>query len=151
MPLSWRLGRALAGPHLEGIPDDHPVVPLGRRSEFEGLLTADIPILDHPAVPHDRLYLIDLHAAVRLDEWHSDEDSGVRCELRVFDAESAEQLLRDEPGVRGDDKSDVETINAIQEGVLLEVDLRWRIVGVDASAVWTFAVPAEFEGPAPTA
>lgn len=142
-PLNWRLGRALTGRNIEGIPETHALVPAAFRREFEGLLDLDTPILDHPEVPKDRFFVIDLATAVGLEEWPSDEDSGVLYDLRVFDPESAAKLLEEQPGVRGKDQTDEEALRTVQEQVLLDLTLCWRIKGVDARGVKAFAVPRD--------
>jgi hypothetical protein len=47
-------------------------------SPIRGLFDPRLPITDQPTVPGDRLYVVDLAAAVELRQWLSDDDSGVR-------------------------------------------------------------------------
>jgi hypothetical protein len=53
------------------------------------------------------------------------------------------KLLEEQPGVRAEDQTQEEAKRAIQERVLLDLTLCWRISGIDAGGVKAFAVAAD--------
>lgn len=140
VPLNWRLSSTLTDARLA---DPHPGVPAGYEQHFEGAFAGSVPILDQPQVPDDRFFIIDLRRAYRFEEWDSDDNSGVHCSLTAYDENAAIGLLEREPIVGGS-KPREQALEDIRKGVLLELQLRWRIVRTqDHSAVAAIAIPED--------
>jgi hypothetical protein len=139
MPISWELQRRLVRMRID---QGEPLrVPPGRDSDFEGLFDPRVPIMDQPNVPGDRLYVIDLAAAVEMRQWSSDDDSGVRYAVESFTEEQARALLEREPQVRPPDASSDEAIGLLQERVLLKLRLCWHIERANPAAARAVTVP----------
>ena len=97
--------------------------------------------MDAPVVPDDVLFVVDLAAAVEMREWTSDENSGIRYSLDLFDEDSARALLSREPQIRSSERSEQETIDFIQEHLLLKLRLCWRIERLNHSAARAISIP----------
>ena len=130
IPLGWELRLTLGLVRQGSFEEAYPMVPLARRKDFEGVFDG-VPVIDFPQVPEDRLWVIDLAAALRFREWPSDEESGIRFELESFDEQQATAMLAEHPEVRGEGRSDEEAIHEIQERVLLTLTICWEIRPAD--------------------
>jgi hypothetical protein len=146
LPISWRLRQGLGLTMFGSQGVGSHLVPAGRAAEFDGLFD-DVPVLDTPYAPKDRLWLIDLPAFGRFLEWPSEQDSGARLELRSFDAAAAARFVADQPEVVGDDGDVEAAVRAAQEQVLCELTTTWRIEPSDevASAALCLPVPAHLQ------
>jgi hypothetical protein len=140
IPLGFQLRRALGLVRQGSFEEAYPMVPLARRKDFEGVFDG-VPVIDFPQVPEDRLWVIDLAAALRFREWPSDEESGIRFVLESFDEQQATAMLAEHPEVRGEGRSDEEAIHEIQERVLLTLTICWEIRPAEQGAVATVQVP----------
>jgi hypothetical protein len=139
MPISWELRRRLVKMRID---ESSPArVPHERISEFEGLFDLRTPIMDQPGIPGDRLYVIDLAAAVEMRQWRSDDGSGVRYELESFTEQETRALLEREPQVKPPDTSPEEAVELIQERVLLKLRLCWQIERTNPAAARVVAIP----------
>jgi hypothetical protein len=136
-PISWRALEAL---QLEPIPAT-TVDDLGENlaKTIEGMVDA-VPVLDTPLLD-DRIWIVDLRAAVRWEEWPSDEDSGLTMEIRFFDRAAAEQLLVDHPEAREADRTEDQNIQDIGTKALLELGLCFRAVPSASDAAVAVLVP----------
>lgn len=139
MPISWELQRRLVERRIDQ--GERTGVPSARESEFEGLFDARLPIMDQPTIPSDRLYVIDLAAAVELRQWPSDDDSGVRYEIESFTEQEASDLLEREPQVQPSGTSVDEAVELLQERVLLKLRLCWQIERANPAAARVVSVP----------
>lgn len=139
MPISWELRRRLVKIRLD---ESTPAgVPRERVSELEGLFDLRLPIMDQPGIPGDRLYVVDMAAAVEMREWRSDDGSGVRYELEAFTEQEARALLEREPQGKPPDTSLEEAVKLIQERVLLKLRFCWQIERTNPAAARVVAVP----------
>ena len=146
LPISWRLRQRLGLTMFGAQGVGSHLVPAGRAAEFDGLFD-DVPVLDTPYAPKDRLWLIELPAFGRFLEWPSEQDSGARLELRSFDAAEAARFVADQPEVVGEDGDVEAAVRAAQEQVLCELTTTWRIEASDegASAALCLPVPADLQ------
>ncbi|HEX4345277.1 MAG TPA: hypothetical protein VHZ31_06915 [Solirubrobacteraceae bacterium] len=95
-------------------------------------------------MPKDRFWVLDLAQAIRFEEWPSDEDSGLRFELRSFDDElSAAAFLVDHPEAAASDKTGEEALLVIRDRVLISLRLCWRILSGEPQAARSVAIPRE--------
>ena len=140
IPLGFQLRRALGLVRQGSFEEAYPIVPLARRKDFKGVFDG-VPVIDFPQVPEDRLWVLDLAAALRFREWPSDEDSGIRFELKSFAEQQAAAMLVEHPEVRGEGRSDEEAIHEIQERVLLTLTICWEIIAAESDAAVTVQVP----------
>jgi hypothetical protein len=139
MPISWELQRRLVERHIDQ--GERTGVPHARESEFEGLFDPRLPIMDQPTIPGDRLYVIDLAAAVEMRQWSSDDESGVRYEIESFTEQQARDLLEREPQVQPSGTSVEEAVELLQERVLLRLRLCWQIERANPAAARAVSVP----------
>jgi hypothetical protein len=144
IPIGLELRRSLGIEGWGGLPEAHPLIPLTRRRDFEGVLE-DVPIIDFPHAPTDRLWVADLAAAARYRQWPSDEDSGIHFDLQSFDAKQATTMLTEHPEVRGEGLSDAQAIDDLQERLLLSLTLCWEIQAEDLNAAIAIAIPPELQ------
>jgi hypothetical protein len=140
IPLGWDLRRALGLTRQGSLEAAYPMVPLARRRDFEGVFDG-VPVIDFPQVPEDRLWVLDLAAALRFREWPSDDSSGIRFELKTFDEQQAAAMLAEHPEVRGEGRSFEEAIHEIQDRVLLTLTICWEIRPVNQAAAAMVEVP----------
>jgi hypothetical protein len=143
IPIGWDLRRALELP-LRGASVTHDLIPLGRSGDFEGVID-DVPVIDFPHVPKDILWVVDLAMAATMREWPSDEDSGIRFDLRDFDEQRARALLAEHPEVRAEGATEIEAVRSLQEKLLLTLTLCWDIVRSEAGTAIQIAVPTELQ------
>lgn len=143
IPIGWDLRRALELP-LRGASVSDDLIPVGRNRDFEGVID-DVPVIDFPHVPKDKLWVVDLAMAATMREWPSDEDSGIRFDLRDFDEQRARALLAEHPEVREEGATEIEAVRSLQEKLLLTLTLCWEIVRCDADAAIQIAVPTELQ------
>jgi hypothetical protein len=144
IPIGWELHRALGLGGWRNMADSHPLIPLNRRRDFEGIFH-DVPVIDFPHAPKDRLWVVDLAAAARYREWPSDEESGIEFELKAFDVEAAAAMLAEHPEVRAEGFDDRQAIDQLRERVLVSLRLCWEVQGHDPGASISIAIPAEFQ------
>lgn len=143
IPIGWELRRSLGIQGWRSHPEPHPLIPLGRQRDFEGIID-DVPVIDLPHVPKDRLWVLDLAAATRYSEWPGDDDnSGIHFQLTSFDAETATIMLAKHPEVRAEGHTDEQAVNDLQERILLSLTLCWQIDGGNPDAAITIAVPSQ--------
>jgi len=144
IPIGWDLRRALGIQGWRALPEAHPLIPLTRRRDFEGVFNG-VPVIDFPHVPTDRLWVLDLAGAARYREWPSDEDSGIHFELQPFDEPAAVAMLAEHPEVRADGHTDMQAIHSLQERLLLTMTMCWEIVAHEADAAIPIAIPSELQ------
>ncbi|HTC72603.1 MAG TPA: hypothetical protein VK655_06915, partial [Solirubrobacteraceae bacterium] len=143
IPIGWDLRQALELP-LRGASVTHDLIPPGHRGDFEGVID-DVPVIDFPHVPKDRLWVVDLASAAAMREWPSDDDSGIRFDLREFNEQRARALLAEHPEVREEGASDIDAVRSLQEKLLLTLTLCWDIVRREDGTAIEIAVPAELQ------
>ncbi len=141
IPIGWDLRRALELP-LRGASITHDLIPLGHSGDFEGVIDG-VPVIDFPHVPKDILWVVDLAMAAKMREWSSDENSGIRFDLRDFDEQRARALLIEHPEAREEKATETEAIDSLQEKLLLTLTLCWDISTHEADAAIQIAVPAD--------
>ena len=88
--------------------------------------------------------MLDLKGTARLDEWPSDEASGIRFSLEAFDEDTARKLLADRPEVRDAKLSLADAVAELQEQLLLDLRICWWIVPVQAEAALAIQIPSTF-------
>jgi hypothetical protein len=142
MPLNWQFARELTGDTRKSA-DLGTHVPANRVRDFHGLADG-VPILDRPGLVDDKFFVLDLGRLARLEEWPSDERSGVLFSLQGFSEAGARDLLDRRPEVRDHELSESEAILKIQEQLLLDLTLRWRIAPANTAAAIAIAIPAPF-------
>jgi hypothetical protein len=144
IPLGWELGQALGLQHWPKRAHQHPLIPILRSKDFEGVLH-NVPVLALPRAPKDRLWVLDLAQAARYREWPSDEESGIRLEFKSFDAEAAQAMLEEHPGVRPDGADDAQAVETLEERVLVQLRLCWDIGLSEQTAGVCLEVPEELQ------
>ena len=127
IPISWRLREALGlapwgGPGATG----SELVPLAHAMAFAGIFE-EVPVLELTGPEDDRLWLVDLAAVARFEEWPSERDSGFLLELRDFDAEGAAAMLAEHPELRGEGEGPEQALKTLQEKVFAKLVFCWRI------------------------
>lgn len=140
LPIGWELATALGISPLARPQIDAPSVPAAHAGDFDGLID-EVPVLDSPHVRADLLHVIDLRRAAQLREWPSASGSGVEVRVRAFDAAQADTFVAEHPKVIPAHQTAEETALILQEQALLELEIRWRIVGLEPGAVRTIRVP----------
>jgi hypothetical protein len=143
LPLGRRLREAL-GLRVWGGADisEHPLIPPVHRRRFDGVFH-DVPVLDVPKAPKDRLFLLDLVAAAEFLEWPSENDAGIRIDLETLDADRAQSFLAEHPEVRAANKTVEQAVLELQERVLLTVRLCWAIIRKETPFASAIGVPEE--------
>jgi hypothetical protein len=144
IPIGWELHRALGLDGWRNKGGSHPLIPLNRRRDFEGIFH-DVPVIDFPHVRKDRLWVVDLAAAACYREWPSDEESGIEFELKAFDVEAATAMLTEHPEVRAEGFDDRQAMDQLRERVLVSLRLCWEVRSHDPGASISIAIPAEFQ------
>jgi hypothetical protein len=139
-PIGYELAQALAIHPFRGVALDASTVPAAHSGAFNGLIE-DVPVLDDPRVATDRVLIIDLTRAVRLEEWPSESDSGIEVSIKAFTADEAATFVDHHPSVVPADSTPAETVDLLQAKVLIEVNLCWRMVSKDPNAVRLIEVP----------
>jgi hypothetical protein len=148
LPISWRLRQSL-GLHAWGkqkVGSD--LVPSERSEEFAGLI-ADVPVLDSPWIPEERIYLVNLPSVATYLEGPSQVDSGLTIELRAFNAEEARAFLGEHPEVKEEGETDDATVLLLQERVLCDLVMEWRLELGEHPAARCVAVPTDLRHKAP--
>ncbi len=142
-PVTWRLRQALGlSPVGHGLPSGgHDLVPTAVAGSIGGIVE-DVPLLDSPMVPPRSLWLLSLPGAVRMVEWPSQADSGVKVSFEIFPGEEARELLERQPGIAGE-QSLAEAVERIQEQVLLIQTLCWAFEKIDPAASRQIEIPKE--------
>jgi len=144
IPIGYELPQALGVHPFGRIAIDSDKIPVAHATAFNGVID-DVPVIDDPRVPADRVVLIDLLGAVRFEEWPSMSKSGIELEVRAFDADQADGFVREHPSVVAPDSTESDTILLLQERVLIEMKLCWRIVLSDPQRFRLFGVPIELQ------
>lgn len=141
VPIGWDLRRALELPPRHAN-ISHELIPVARMRDFEGVID-DVPVIDFPHVPGDRLWVLDLAAAARMREWPSDEHSGITFELRDFNEQQAREMLNEHPDVRQEGQGDIDAIHSLQERLLLTLTICWDISKCQPDSAIQIAVPED--------
>jgi len=76
-------------------------------------------------------------------EWPSEEESGIELELRTFTAGEAEEFLAKHPEVRDSNTSEDEAVKTLQERVLSNLFMQWRIEPSEKPVAHCLIVPEE--------
>jgi hypothetical protein len=99
-------------------------------------------VVDHPDL-EDRVLVLDLAAAARMEERPTPRDTGVDPAVQSFDEAAARQLLIDQPQIVDPSMDEDENIRRIQERVRLDVRIAWQVLAESRDAVRAIAVPAD--------
>jgi hypothetical protein len=124
------------------------LVPSERAEEFAGLI-ADIPVLDSPWIPEERIYIVNLPSVATYIEGPSQVDSGLTIELRVFNAEEARTFLEEHPEVKEEGATDDATVLLLQDRVLCDLVMEWRLEPGEHPAARCVAGPTDLRHKAP--
>jgi len=144
IPIGWELHRALGLDGWRNTADSHPLIPLARRRDFEGIFH-DVPVIDFPHAPKDRLWVVDLAATAHYREWPSNDESGIKFKLQAFGREAAAAMLAEHPEVRAEGLDDQQAIEQLRERVLISLELCWEVQAHDLGASIAIAVPQELQ------
>jgi hypothetical protein len=145
LPLNWRLQRELGLSGFGATEVRHELVPLSHRREFCGVFD-EVLALDLVGMPEDRIWVLDLSAAIRYEEWPSEHGSGLEFELLSFDDFAAAAAFMDaHPEVAGRETNRERAIENLQERVLITLRLCWRILAGNPVAARAVAVPEELQ------
>ena len=139
-PISYELAQALAIHPFGGVPLNVGTIPAAHSGAFNGLID-DVPVLDDPRVASDRVLIVDLAGSVRLEEWPTDSDSGIEVGVKAFTADEAATFVDQHPSVVAEDSTRAATVELLQAKVLIEMNLCWRVVSKDPTAVRLIEVP----------
>lgn len=144
IPLGWTLEQTLGLQRWPKRVHDHPLIPIRRSKDFEGVLH-DVPVLVLPRAPKDRLWILDLSLVARYREWPSEAQSGIQLEFKGFDADAAEAMLEEHPEVRPEGADDAQAVQTLEEQVLVRLRLCWEIHEGESTAGVCLAVPDELQ------
>jgi hypothetical protein len=140
LPINYGLLQALSVRMRASAADmSQTAVSAAHAPKFNGVFDG-VPVIDDPNL-ENRVLIIDL-LAVRMEERPTPGEVGVEPHVRAFDAEEAAQFVEQYPQVVQSLPED-ERIPYLQEHVLLEVLIGWRISLQDAAAVRALNLPED--------
>jgi hypothetical protein len=144
IPLGWNLAQALGLQRWPKRTHQHPLIPILRSKDFEGVLH-DVPVLALPRAPKDRLWVVDLARTAHYREWPSQEQSGIQLEFKSFDTNAAKAMLEEHPEVRPEGEDNAQAVRTLEERVLVSLRLCWEIRLSDHTSGVCLSVPEELQ------
>jgi hypothetical protein len=145
LPLNWQLQREIGLSGFGGTEVRHQLVPVAHPRAFSGVFD-EVLALDLVGMPEDLIWILDLHSAIRFEEWPSDNRSGLEFELLSFDdTDAAGAFLQVHPETREPHAPREEAIANLRDQVLVTLRLCWRIRAGDPAATRAVAVPEQLQ------
>lgn len=98
VPIGFELAQALRVQAFGKVKLDVDTIPAAHSSAFRGAIE-NVPVLSDVRIASDRLFVIDLNAAARFEEWPSEAGAGLEVVVRAFDADQATAFVAEHPAV----------------------------------------------------
>jgi hypothetical protein len=118
VPIGFELAQALQVHAFRKVKLDVDTIPAAHSSAFRGAIE-NVPVLSDVLITSDRLFVIDLKAAVRFEEWPSEAGAGLEVVVRAFDAHEATTFVAEHPAVIPDGQNAGQTAEIVQGQALI--------------------------------
>jgi hypothetical protein len=142
VPIGFELAQALRVQAFGKVKLDVDTIPAAHSSAFRGAIE-NVPVLSDVRIASDRLFVIDLNAAARFEEWPSEAGAGLEVVVRAFDADQATAFVAEHPAVIPEGQNAEQTAEVVQGQALIEMHRCWHITANDPSGIHAIEIPEE--------
>ncbi len=145
VPIGFELAQALQIQAFGKVKLDIDTIPAAHSSAFRGAIE-NVPVLPDVRITPDRMFVIDLNATARLEEWPSEAGAGLEVVVRAFDADEATAFVAENPAVIPEGQTATQTVEIVQSQALIEMHRCWRMTASNPRAgICAIEIPAELQ------